>query len=407
MKKNVDKCDDSKGSLKHPRIIFFNQMAGPLFRELAEDISKRWPVGELFTGYPDTLKAEQKEFMRITPAPAYERGSYMLRIWSWFKYLFCAFFRCLRTNKDTLLFLVVPPFLEPTAYFFKKLRKQRFVILIYDIYPNSLINFGCLKDAGIIARLWRYMNRITWENAEIVFTIGYKMAENVERMFDSSKTSAGKVITIPNWASTDWIKPLTKEENEFAQKYEQIGKLTVMYSGNLGQTHDIGTILEAAKELKGNDSIRFMIIGGGAKKSLVEQKKTEEDLYNVTVLGFQPEEVLPYSLATADIAVITLDKGSEGLSVPSKTYYAMASGAALIALCEENSEVAQTIKKHDCGFVIRPGDTNAMVKAILELFGNEEKLKRYKANSRSAAENFYSRNNTKQYIDALSLYLNI
>jgi glycosyltransferase involved in cell wall biosynthesis len=212
---------------------------------------------------------------------------------------------------------------------------------------------------------------------------------------------------IPNWASTDWIKPLAKEKNEFAKKYDQIGKLTVMYSGNLGQTHDIGTILKVAKELKGNDSIRFMIIGDGAKKSIVEQAKSEDDLNNLTVLGFQPETVLPYSLATADIAVITLDKGSEGLSVPSKTYYAMASGAALIALCEEDSEVALTIEKHDCGFVIKPGDTDTMVKAILELLSDKEKLKRYKTNSRSAAEKFYSRDNTKQYIDALSSYLNI
>jgi len=395
-------------SPKHPRIIFLNQMAGPLFRELAEDISQEWSPSLLFTGHPDTLKAERKEFMRIIPAPTYDRsGGYMLRLWSWFKYLFCAFFQCLRTNKDTILFLVVPPFLEPTAYFFKKLRKQRFVVLVYDIYPDSLINFGHLKNTGMTARLWRYMNRIVWENADIVFTIGNKMAENLERMFDSSKTVAGKVIVISNWVSTDWIKPLAKEKNEFAKKYDQIGKLTVMYSGNLGQTHDISTILKVAKELKGNDSIRFMIIGEGAKKSIVEQAKSEDDLNNLTVLGFQPETVLPYSLATADIAVITLDKGSEGLSVPSKTYYVMASGAALIALCEEDSEVALTIEKHDCGFVIKPGDTDAMTKAILELLRDEEKLKRYKTNSRSAAENFYSRNNTKLYIDALSAYLNI
>jgi glycosyltransferase involved in cell wall biosynthesis len=387
---------------RQPRILFLNQMAGPLFRELAEDISKHWPVGKLFTGHPDTLKAQQEEFMRIIPAPPYDRGSQILRLWSCFKYLFCAFFECLRTNKETVLFLVFPPFLELIAYFFKKLRGQRFVILVYDIYLDAFINLGSLKDTGIIARLWRYMNRTVWENAEIVFTIGYKMAGNVERMFDSSKTAAGKVIVIPNWASTDWVKPLAKEENEFAQKYGQVGKLTVMYSGNLGKTHDIDTILKAAKELKDVDSIRFMIIGDGAKRGLVDKKKQEDNLYNMTVLDFQPEEILPFSLTTADIAVITLDKGSEGLSVPSKTYYAMASGAALIALCEESSEVAQTIEKHDCGFVIKPGDTDAMIKAILELLGDKEKLKRYKTNSRSAAERFYSRKNTSQYLQALA-----
>ncbi len=388
-------------------ILFLCQSAGPLFRELAEDISKQWPVGELFTGHPDTLKVQQPEFMKIIPAPMYDRRSFVLRLWSWFRYLFFAFFKCLRTNKDTVLFLVSPPLLELTAYFLKKLRNQRYVILIYDIYPDTLVNFGSLKASGIIARAWCFIYQKTWKEAEIVFTIGSQMAERLEKRFDSGKTAAGKVIVIPNWANTDWIRPLAKEENKFAQKYGQVGKLTVMYSGNLGQTHDTDTIVNVAKELKNNDSIRFMIIGEGTKKKLVEQIKAEEDLYNLTVLDLQPEEILPYSLATADIAVVTLDKGSEGLSVPGKTYYSMAAGSAMIGLCEESSEVTHTIKKHDCGFVIEPGDTKAMVKAILELLGDEEKLKRYKTNSRSAAEKFYSKNNTKQYIDALSSYLNM
>lgn len=40
MTENVYKCDASKVSVKHPRIIFLNQMAGPLFRELAEVLEK-------------------------------------------------------------------------------------------------------------------------------------------------------------------------------------------------------------------------------------------------------------------------------------------------------------------------------------------------------------------------------
>jgi hypothetical protein len=37
------------------RIIFLNQMAGPLFRELAEDLAKVWPQSTLYTGHPDTI----------------------------------------------------------------------------------------------------------------------------------------------------------------------------------------------------------------------------------------------------------------------------------------------------------------------------------------------------------------
>ena len=46
-----------------------------------------------------------------------------------------------------------------------------------------------------------------------------------------------------------------------------------------------------------------------------------------------------------------------------------------------------------------------MVDAISELLVDEDKLKHYKENSRNAAEKFYSRKNTKQYIDAMSSYM--
>jgi glycosyltransferase involved in cell wall biosynthesis len=285
---------------------------------------------------------------------------------------------------------------------FKRLRGQRYVIVVYDIYPDILIRFGKLKESGLIARLWRRMNRLVWENAEIVFTIGEKMAANLAQNFDTGKTSAGKVVVISNWADTDWIRPLPKDKNEFAIKYGQLQKLTVMYSGNLGNTHDIETFLAAAKKLRKEHSIHFMIIGEGAKSNIVEKAKLDDNLENLTILPFQPESVLPLSLPTADISVITLDKGGEGLSVPSKTHYYMAAGSVLLGLCDENSEIGSIICEHNCGIVTNPGEASSMAKAILELLHNQAQLREFRVNSRIAAEKYYSRKNTSMYVDVLS-----
>ena len=390
-------------SSRHPRVIFLNQMAGPLFRELAEDISKEWSPALLFTGHPDTLKANQIASLITIASPKYQRSSYVSRILSWIQYFVYVLYRCWGLWSGALLFLVSnPPFLGLIGYVFKRLRGQRYVVLVYDIHPDMLVQFGSLKERGLITRLWRRMNRLVWENAEIVFTIGERMAANLERNFDAGKTSSGKVIVISNWANTDWIRPLEKDKNEFAKKYGQVGKLTVMYSGNLGQTHDIETILAAAKELKGYDSIHFMIIGEGAKKNLVEEAKYRDGLDNLTILSFQSEGTLPFSLPTADFAVITLDKGSEGLMVPSKTYYSMAAGSVLIGLCDSKSEVAHIINRHECGIVVEPGDVNAMVNGILALLRDKARMNRYQVNSCKAAGKYYSRKNTSQYLAALS-----
>ena len=402
MKENADTHNDSKASIKHPRIIFLNQMAGPLFRELAEDISQEWSPSLLFTGHPDTLQRSQTASLSIKAAPVYQRKSYVSRVLSWIYYSVYVFFQCLRLSRDALLFLVSPPFVGMIGYLFKRFRGQRYVVLIYDITPDAMITHGPLKESGLITRLWRRMNRLVWENAEAVFTLSDQMAANLERHFDVRKTPAGKLIVIPNWADVDWIRPTAKDTNEFARKYKQTGKLTVMYSGNLGQSHDIETILTAARMFKENDAVRFMIIGDGAKKNLVEKTKREDGLDNLTVLPFQPESILPSLLSTAELAIISLDKGSEGLMVPSKTYYSMAAGCVLIGLCDNNSEVARIISRHQCGIVVNPGDIDAMINAIKDFLGDRSKLDLYRANSRNAAERFYSRKNTSQYLKALA-----
>lgn len=389
-------------SPKDPRIIFLNQMATPLLMELAEDISKEWSPSLLITGNSGTLRGSRTASLSIIAAPKYQRGSHISRILSWIQYSVYVLYRCWRLKSNVLLFVVSPPFLGMIAYLFRRLRGQHYVVLVYDIFPDVLVRFRTLKESGLITRFWRRLNHLVWEKAEIVFTIGDGMAANLERRFDASKTLAGKVIVIPNWANTDWIRPVMKDKNEFARQYGQVGKLTVMYSGNLGKTHDIETILAAAKELRSYDSIHFMIVGDGAKRSLVEEVKSREGLNNLTILPFQPENILPVSLATADIAVVTVDKGIEGLMVPSKTYYSMAAGSALICLSNPNSEVARTISRHDCGIVVSPGDTDAMVSGILSLLGDKTKLNYYRANSRRAAEKFYSRKNTSLYLNALS-----
>lgn len=356
----------------------------------------------LITGHPDTLTAPRINSLRIVRAPTYQTKSHTGRIISWLSYCFCALFRCWRQPRSALLFLVSnPPILGIVGYLCKRLRKQRYVFLVHDIFPDALTNFGILKKTGLISRLWERMNRLVYENAEVVFTIGNKMAETLCRKFDCSKTLPSEIVTIPNWADTDWIRPISKEKNEFAKRYGQVGKLTVMYSGKLGHTHDIETIVGAAKTLKEDESVGFIIIGEGPKWKLVRAVKDRDALDNLVVLEFQSEDVLPFSLSTADIFVVTLDKGCEGLSVPSKTYYAMAAGAALIGLCDDQSEVTQTIQQHRCGIVIAPGDIAGLVNGILALAGDESKLNSYRTNSRSAAEKFYSRRNTSRYLEAM------
>lgn len=392
-----------------PRIIFLNQVSGRLFRELAEGLTGSVD-GQciLYTGKDETGEIEDSSSLKIINAPRYYRGSYSSRLLDWCRYFYYVFFRILNQPGSALIFIVSnPPFLPLVGYLMKKLRGQPYVVLIYDIYPDIAINLGKMSKQGFLTRMWRWFNKIVWKNAEVIFTIGEDMAIKLEGMFKTNCTRLGRIVVIPNWVNHNFIKPLPKEENWFAQKYGQVNKFTVLYSGNLGATHDFETLLKAAKELDSFNNIQFLIIGNGYKRAYIGKFIDQEKLSNIPLLPFQSEKVLPYSLTTGDVAVITLSKGMEGLAVPSKVYYAMASGSALLCICSGNNELKNIVEKHKCGILVEPGDVKGFVSAVKRFYEDTVFLKSCKRNARKAVESYYTKKNIVRYREILMDKLNL
>lgn len=249
------------------------------------------------------------------------------------------------------------------------------------------------------------MNSLVLSHADAVITIGEYMAENLAKQFDVKKTSLGKITVVHNWADVDWIKPMAKDKNPFIREHHLEGKLVVMYSGNIGATHDIETLLEAIKRLKYNSEIKFVIIGDGAKKQYVIDCQERHDLNNLLVLPYVPQEQLPFSLSAGDIAVISMEEGAEGYLVPSRIYSCLSAGNVVIAACGQNCELADIIQRNQCGTVVRPKDPDALTTAICKYYQDRELLDRIKISSRSAAIEKYSRNNSRYYTELLEKLL--
>ena len=94
--------------------------------------------------------------------------------------------------------------------------------------------------------------------------------------------------------------PVKKNKNLFLRKYNLQDKKIVMYSGNMGNLHDLITPLKAANILKNtNPEYHFIYIGDGSQKPLLENYVTKNKLKNVSFLPFQDPDVLKYSLPAA------------------------------------------------------------------------------------------------------------
>ena len=367
------------------RFYLFNQMAGPLFRELAVAIAEAAPEGAtLYTGHPDTL-ALGPEIRKLTIAkmPEYNRASKVARLMSWLHYTLRAFIIMARMPKGSAALIVSnPPTLGPAAWLSRLLFRRKYFVLIYDLHPDVLVGMNVISERNPLTWIWRKVNRRVWNASAGLFTIGSRMAARLSTQFSPARTALGQVEVVPIWVDTKAIKPLPRAENPFAQSLEIGARKVVLYSGNMGHSHDIGSILAAAERLSKRDDLMFVLIGEGAKWQEAFDFAKERTLPNLKVLPFQPEAVLPFSLAMADIALVSLDMGAEGMMIPSKTYYYMAAGAAVIAISQGDSELTDTLAKAECGARVSPGQPEALADMITAMADDGPQLEGQKANAR-------------------------
>ena len=148
-------------------------------------------------------------------------------------------------------------------------------------------------------------------------------------------------------------------------------------------------------------SSSFIIIKWG----LVEKAIRDNHSQNITLLPFQPEEVLPYSFSTGDIGVVSYQRGTDSYMIPSKAYYYLAAALALLVVSEQENELTQMVQDRHCGVHVKGKDAHQIIQAILQISSKPGVLNQYKTAARKAAEELYSRKNTKLYAQAMRTYV--
>ena len=284
------------------------------------------------------------------------------------------------------------------ARLMKLLRGTRYTVMVHDIYPDVIVANGLGSDAHPTVQLWRWLNRGAYESAASVITLGQHMADVLSSQFDARRTVDGMVRVVPPWADTDVLRPLPKQDNWFARKHGQVDKITIMYSGNMGLGHDLETVMEVAEQLADDDRFHFVLIGAGPKWEWLNRTQSAKRLTNVTILGWQPESVVPYSLAAADLALVSLEPELTGLAVPSKAYAFLAVGTPLAVLCDAHCELADLVREFDCGVRVPPQSPATLSQIILNEVQPGGQLNRWKAGALNARSRFPRERGSQQVV---------
>jgi colanic acid biosynthesis glycosyl transferase WcaI len=300
--------------------------------------------------------------------------------------LFTAALRLMRKG-DVVIVVTNPPALPFLIAIAARLRRSSCVLLIHDVYPDAMIAAGLLSKSSLVARSADLATKLLFRQVRTIVTIGRDMAKLV-------RTKSGRpdldVRIITNWGDIHTIKPTARADNGILQRLG-IGKtFVIQYSGNIGRTHGLEVLIEAASRVRSQLDIQFLVIGQGAKRRWLEQEIALRRLSNVKLLPSVPRENLADSLGACDVAIITFVSGMAGVSVPSRIYNILAAGRPIIGVTESGSELDQVIEEEEVGWVVNPGDVDRLVRVIEEAKGSPERLKAMGSRARLAAERSYS-----------------
>lgn len=283
---------------------------------------------------------------------------------------FTALWQC--HASDMILVVTNPPLLPLMAWLLKTLKGCNFVLLVHDVYPEVLSVTGLAHSQSLVYRLMQEVNRLIYGQASRIITLGRDMQKLVETKL--TQPIEGKLICIPNWAETEIIYPIDKQNNSLLQRLNLVDKFVVLYAGNMGRTHDLQILLDAAETLSDTQpQIHFLLIGAGAQKQDVEARVQDQHLPNVTVLSYLPHEQKNVTLNSCDVGIISFLPGMTGVSVPSRMYNQMAAGKPLIAIADNESELAQVIQEEGIGWLVSPQDDDQLVKLLTQIM-NDSKL---------------------------------
>ena len=301
-------------------------------------------------------------------------------------------------NIDLIYVASTPPTQGALAAIVKKLKHVPFIYNLQDIFPDSLVGTGLAKKGGLLWKIGRVIENFTYRNADKIIVI----SEDFKRNIMAKGVPEEKIEVIYNWVDENAIVPVKEEDNDL---FDEFGisrdKFRVVYAGNLGNAQNIEMIVEAARRLKDNAQIEFVVFGKGGLENDIKQTKEKEHLDNLKILPLQPYDRVAKVYGLGHVCIVACKPGLGGAAMPSKTWSIMSSGRAVLANFDEG-ELKEILEKNHCGAFTKAGDLDGFVSTIENLSQHPEQCAEMGANGRQfIMKNLTREVGTQKYVSVI------
>ncbi len=351
--------------------------------------------GDENASVPDRETHQGVSIERVS-ATRLDKDNLIYRVINWITFCLLVFWRLVRSRGEDEVVLVLsnPPVLPFAAWAAKRIRGFSYAYLIYDMYPDFPVALNMVSEDSPVVNIWERAMRMVYRDADRIVVLGDSMKRRLKNKMNGDHSfSPEKITVIPNWEDGDFINPMPKSQNSFAQEQGLVESFTLLYSGNIGRFHELRTAIDAIRLLedRGRDDIQFLVIGEGARKQEHQRYVKQQGIENVCFLPFQPMDRLSETLTACDASLVGIIPEVEGMCVSSKLYSALAAGRPILAVVGERDEVAQTVQGHECGAYVQPGDAETAASILVEWADHPSRSENLGNRAREVFEAHYTR----------------
>ncbi len=327
-----------------------------------------WKVQQPYSGWK--YKKENWQGVQVIRCPLWvpRNPTGITRIIHLFSFAVSSFFAMINQIKfkpDVVISIVPTLFAASTSAWVARRSKAISWLHIQDFELDAAANLGMVHSKNFLMRLAIQWEKSVFLRFDRVSSISTQM---VNRLI-SKGVPKERTALFPNWVDTQSIYPLPTRDNPYRSTLGiSDDQIVVLYSGNMGAKQGLGIIVDAAKQLKDQSKIVFVLCGNGSARSDLE--KSASGLLNIKFLDLQPPEQLNLLLNAADIHILPQQAGAADLVMPSKLLGMLASGRPVIATANPGTELAYVVSQ--AGIAVPPDNVDAVITAILNFSESSE-----------------------------------
>lgn len=342
------------------------------------------------TGETYLKKIDNVEILKINVGDYYspkvtkiDKGLTMLKLPYIFSYKIKKY---LGKNNYNLIITSTPMLNNPLLM--KRLKSMygsEIMLIIWDIFPQNAIDLEIIKNKFLINIFSKKYNKAI----ELADYISCMSQGNQKYLNTKYPNILNKLFILKNWAKIKekpiFNKKLIREKYEYAES-----DFICIFGGNMGKPQKLENILRLAKKSLDDENVKFLFIGKGTERKVLENFVKDENINNVKFLDYIPREDYELITAACDVGLVSLDERFTIPNFPSKTtdYFKL----ELPILASLDSCSAKDYGKFlqdevKGGLFALAGDTEELYSQLLKLKNNSELKIELGKNGRQYYEN--------------------